>query len=408
MPRKGRAAGVLKFTVHYVQIYCRNFGMQKLKKYGKICLIIFTMYRYAFLNEYPELNERIDFMKITLKRVTSLLLSVLMITVALAGICVSAKAASTAVIKVGGVSYVFNVGDTFKYRAELCTPEIIENGQFIVKYPECISNSQYDIQLWVNPIVTNNGNDSFCLNKSVPNEVNYNFTEPVHGYDFTTKTWLFEIQFTVAATGSGEIYISRDTNEISVCNMNDEEISDRITLDESITELSVEQLVKKQFKPDSNDGNVAKFGLDTDINYGGIRLLGVQKKDDGTNAMRFVAVSSCDILSSADLLDYGFLVAVSNASTDNAKAAAAKLTVDNCKKYSCKESANLISGGYGNRDFSSTNYKYITFAVNNISADKAIVARFYVQTSNGFSYATYVDKNNVSFDGCASRLSELK
>jgi hypothetical protein len=46
-------------------------------------------------------------------------------------------------------------------------------------------------------------------------------------------------------------------------------------------------------------------------------------------------------------------------------------------------------------------------AVNNITEDIALVARFFVQTKDNVYYATYTDGEGFSFDGCAARCSEL-
>lgn len=334
----------------------------------------------------------------------SILLSVLILTCAVAGISASARTVICE-IKTGGVTYWFEQGEEFVYRAELYAPEKIENGQFIVDYPEYLSIEKIDFNSKLTDVVVNSNPDNEST-EAFSKAVHFNFTSK-DGFDFAKKSMLVEIKFNMTKSTAGSVAINRDEDKISVCNMNDEEISDEITIDETFTGISVGKKAEKEFKPDTKDGNVAKFGFDSEVDYGGMRILGVQKKADGSSSIRFVAVASCDILSDSDVIDYGFILTTSDDTTENAKLNTDTLTVDNGHKFSCKGTVNSISEGYGNIDWTTTKYKYVTFAVNNITSDKAIVARFYAQTADGYTYGKYYNQYKAWYNGLAVRFSEL-
>ncbi|MGN0477151.1 MAG: leucine-rich repeat protein [Ruminococcus sp.] len=171
---------------------------------------------------------------------------------------------------------------------------------------------------------------------------------------------------------------------------------------------SFKKMINQTIVPDETDKNVDRFNIGEDIVYNGLTLLGVQKKGDGTDSVRFVTVVSSDVLSHEDVVDYGYVFATTLKETTAAKQKSGNLTIENGHKYSCKGTINTMTGGYGDVDFTSTPYKYVTAAVNNINSDKALVARFYIETSFGTYYASYTDGNGDTFNGCVVRWSEIQ
>jgi hypothetical protein len=175
---------------------------------------------------------------------------------------------------------------------------------------------------------------------------------------------------------------------------------------------------------DISDDN--KFGLDNNYNVGAI--LGAQRKDreavgaaktsdkgaqelaDGDD-IRFVAVLSTDMIKRAD--DYGFVLA--KVGTDKTTA---NTVFDNLKAHwgngektiSAKDTYNNICGDerYGNPKDISTDYKYITCAVNGLDDSFKVVARFYVVIDGKTYYAKYAKGNYAgNFRGITAGLSDL-
>lgn len=178
---------------------------------------------------------------------------------------------------------------------------------------------------------------------------------------------------------------------------------------ETSTEGTLEELLQSSYRPYSADGNVAKFGLASSVEYRGSMLLGVQKKSDAARSVRFVTELSSAVMGHSDVVDYGYVLKKSSDSVAAAKQSAGSLTVNNGYKYSLKGTFNRFTGDYGSSDLTSTPYKYITLAVNNITDDNTtVLARFYVQTSDKTYYSSYIDSTGAEFNGCAVRWSELK
>lgn len=169
------------------------------------------------------------------------------------------------------------------------------------------------------------------------------------------------------------------------------------------TEITQEQtvipaLINQTITPDSeNDVIAAQNPEIASEGYIGARFLGFQKKaltheETKSNSLRFITEVSSEILeklNSDDDFDYGFIFAAVN---ENGTANYNNLTVDSNKAhiYSCKNTTNTVSGEFGNTDFNSTDYKYITAAVNDIPNNVKFVARFYITYKNGETrYADY-------------------
>ena len=167
---------------------------------------------------------------------------------------------------------------------------------------------------------------------------------------------------------------------------------------------------------DINDGNL--FGINCDYLNG--TLLGVQKKftdkidettssQEGEKNMRFVAVLDTDLVQDAD--DYGFVLAKAN-NTNKTYAEinydAIKAGDDRVKTISAKGTYNNVCGNeaYGDPSNTTTDYKYITCAVNNVTDDDKVIARFYYKKDGKTYYAKYAG-HNYQYTGCMAAWSEL-
>ncbi len=163
---------------------------------------------------------------------------------------------------------------------------------------------------------------------------------------------------------------------------------------------------------DINDGNL--FGISSDYLKG--TLLGVQKKftdkidettssQEGAKNMRFIAVLDTDLVQDAD--DYGFVLAKAN-NTNKTYAEinydAIKAGDDRVKTISAKGTYNNVCGtgdysAYGDPTDDTTDYKYITCAVNNVTDDDKVIARFYYKKDGNTYYAKYAG-HNYQYTGC--------
>ena len=132
----------------------------------------------------------------------------------------------------------------------------------------------------------------------------------------------------------------------------------------------------------------------------------INENPDENDSMRFISLISSEVLKNAR--EYGYVFTATSKSTDIAKQNAGKLTIENGHKYDCTGTLNSMTGEYGSADLDGSSYKYVTAAMNNITGDKAVVARLYVIDNDGLThYGTYIDSSDVKWDGCAARLSEL-
>ncbi len=174
---------------------------------------------------------------------------------------------------------------------------------------------------------------------------------------------------------------------------------------------------------DINDGNL--FGISCDYLKG--TLLGVQKKftdkidettssQEGAKNMRFIAVLDTDLVQNAD--DYGFVLAKVTDTTaktfgyDNTNFDNLKANMGNGEKtISAKGTSNNVCGigdysAYGDPTNTTTDYKYITCAVNNVTDDDKVIARFYYKKDGKTYYAKYAG-HNYQYTGCMAAWSDL-
>lgn len=134
-----------------------------------------------------------------------------------------------------------------------------------------------------------------------------------------------------------------------------------------------------------------------------LETLGYQKKATGklkgnnvdTQGLRLVTVVNSGLIKSANIKDYGYVVAKyegDKAIGDLKFGGLRPWSYNGEKVISCKNSTNTFANDFGLYS-ADTKYKYITLAVNGMDDGDRIVARFYIQTTDGkyyFSkYSTY-------------------
>lgn len=151
----------------------------------------------------------------------------------------------------------------------------------------------------------------------------------------------------------------------------------------------------KEFTPDNNDSNIARFGLTNKSSFKSAELLGVQANKENLKSVRFVSAALSEQLKNAD--DYGYIFNIVSEKIDinEVKNNPEKYTDGNSTVISCKNTENSVAfGKYGNAEFETasqgyTRYKYITAAVKNIPDDKILIARFYTKKDGTEQYADY-------------------
>lgn len=85
-----------------------------------------------------------------------------------------------------------------------------------------------------------------------------------------------------------------------------------------------------------------------------------------------------------------------------------KTDISKVMTVSCKNTSNtIVSEKYGNRDSSSTIYKYVTMAVNNIPDAQGIAVRFYVVKNGVTYYAGYTNSEGNRYRGCCASYQTL-
>ena len=187
-------------------------------------------------------------------------------------------------------------------------------------------------------------------------------------------------------------------------------IKEKINTADNLVEAAIpsatEHFLAKRLAVSDGDENFPEFEITADEGgYRASELLGFQLSTNRENAVRFVNFASSDVLDSAK--EYGFVFSPTTEETASAKANAAELTLENGTKEDCTGTTNEMTGGYGDSDFTSTDYKYVTASVYNLENDSAVVARFYIIDENdNVFYSSYIDSAGQSWSGCAARLSD--
>ncbi|MEE3334358.1 MAG: hypothetical protein VZR54_08865 [Ruminococcus sp.] len=142
-------------------------------------------------------------------------------------------------------SYDANIGETVKYTCSIQCPELIEEGQCVLKY----DNSVLEIKK-VN--VPNINNAIFNPDFSQPDYADTYLTDSVKlnftnhsGLDFTTEKVLFEITFNVISEGEGKIELYSDpsvspdpSSEVDetmiISNKNDEDVLKKTVINQKL------------------------------------------------------------------------------------------------------------------------------------------------------------------------------
>ena len=154
--------------------------------------------------------------------------------------------------------------------------------------------------------------------------------------------------------------------------------------------------------PDADD----EFSKDNPFTKN-FELMGVQRKSDAENAIRFVSVIDAKLIAAAD--DYGYIIGTTTKDRLTAMQNAGNITLENVPHLavSCKGTSNQIYNNYGEYD-ADTNYKYVTAAIENITdPSKTILARVYVKCGDKTYYGDYITTDKKTYEGCATSLADF-
>lgn len=156
-----------------------------------------------------------------MKKTIAILLSLVLVMGIVSVMAVSAAEESK--ITVHGTEYSVKAGDKVTYTINLTTPEVIENGQFIIYYPGnvlTVDSVTYGDAVKAASLISNyTGAD--VLGK----EIDFNFSDGQNGIDFTKGGLLVEVNFTVTGEGTGEVKMNIGTDDGFICNMKDQDIT---------------------------------------------------------------------------------------------------------------------------------------------------------------------------------------
>lgn len=106
------------------------------------------------------------------------------------------ETAKTATVNVGSKDYKVNVGDNITYTCYLTTPKAIENIQASLSYGDDVLKLVKSSSKEMFPTLS-----GAIYNTSLSGGVLFNASEPMEGYDFTTKQVLVELKFQVVKEG---------------------------------------------------------------------------------------------------------------------------------------------------------------------------------------------------------------
>ena len=181
---------------------------------------------------------------------------------------------------------------------------------------------------------------------------------------------------------------------------------DQITEEETETT----ELINLKITPDGVKDVIFTANLPLENQYYGGRLLGFQKKltnlsneSERNDSLRFMTVLSSKILKKLyenPNSDFGYVFAAVEG--DDVDVPIDKVKIDNPKlnKHSCKNTENSLTGSFGDKNFSSTDYKYITAGVDEIPTGYTLAVRFYITYKGETHYINYParDKTGIVFN----------
>ncbi len=102
----------------------------------------------------------------------------------------------TATVNVGGKDYTVNVGDRIVYTYYLKTPKAIENVQATLTYDNSVLWLRQSSSKEMFPTLSGT-----IYNANITGTILFNASEPMEGYDFTSKNALVRLEFDVAKEG---------------------------------------------------------------------------------------------------------------------------------------------------------------------------------------------------------------
>ncbi len=155
-----------------------------------------------------------------MKKTIAIILSIIMLLGCL-GTVGAGAASSTVNIKAGGHTYTFYKGTIVTYTVYLKAPELIENGQFLVTYPQNLLSVRKVNLPNVDGYMVN-------YNQNVKDQIKFNFSN-YNGFDFTEKKVLAKIEFDVIGSGSGDFNLKKQV----IANLNDVNIVNDCTISET-------------------------------------------------------------------------------------------------------------------------------------------------------------------------------
>ncbi len=141
-----------------------------------------------------------------MKKITAILLSVLMILGCASVMAVSA-ATPVATINVNGVDYQTSVGRTVTYTVNLQNAKKISNGEFGINYPQTL----LEVSSLSFPLVQNMSL-AYNYTQNRFNLISFNFSDAntENAADFTGGAVLATVSFKVKAEGTGYIYLTKE------------------------------------------------------------------------------------------------------------------------------------------------------------------------------------------------------
>lgn len=156
-----------------------------------------------------------------MKKTIAILLSLVLVMGIVSVMAVSAAEESK--ITVHGTEYSVKAGDEVTYTVNLTTPEVIENGQFILYYPGnvlTVDSVTYGDAIKAASLISN-----YTGADVIGKEIDFNFSDGQNGIDLTKGGLLIEVKFTVTGEGTGEVKLNNDTEDGFICNMKDQDIT---------------------------------------------------------------------------------------------------------------------------------------------------------------------------------------
>ncbi|MCH5299594.1 MAG: hypothetical protein J1E96_07535, partial [Ruminococcus sp.] len=179
-----------------------------------------------------------------MKKAIAILIAVVMLLSCLGVAAVNAAVATvpgSVTLENSDIVYTADKGDTITYRVYITTPEIAENGQFYITYPESL------IKVNSHSIPNTPG---YMINytSNLTDEIRFNFSN-TNGCDLTSEKLLIELKFDVVGEGHGSIAFYSQV----VSNLNDQSILKQTKFRETIEDADVFIPTELPTEPDTTD-----------------------------------------------------------------------------------------------------------------------------------------------------------